>query len=40
MSHERLIHDESEEYKDLCDLNLLGLWCANGNEWTLAIRQV
>jgi hypothetical protein len=39
MSHERLSHDESEEYKELYDLNLLGLWCATGNEGTLAIRQ-
>jgi hypothetical protein len=39
MSYKRLSDDKTEQNKTLGDLNLLGLWCATGNEWTSIIRR-
>lgn len=39
MLHNRLSDDETRGDKTLCDLNLLGLGCASGSEWTSTIRE-
>jgi hypothetical protein len=39
MSHERLSDDDTQEHKALCDPDLLGLWCATGNDWTSIISK-
>lgn len=39
MSQERLSYDKTKEYRSLSDLNLLGLLCATGSEWTSTISK-
>ncbi|HEY9672454.1 MAG TPA: hypothetical protein V6D11_13480 [Waterburya sp.] len=39
MSHQKLSDDANNDEQNLYDLNLLGLWCATGNEWTSLITK-
>jgi hypothetical protein len=39
MSNERLSYDKTLDYTALSDLNLLGLLCATGREWTSTISK-
>lgn len=39
MSHQKLSGDANNDDQNLYDLNLLGLWCTTGNEWTSLIAK-
>ncbi|MEW6496385.1 MAG: hypothetical protein AB1589_28255 [Cyanobacteriota bacterium] len=39
MSHGKSSYDDTQDYTDLFDLNLLGFLCGTGREWTLTISK-
>ena len=39
MSHQTMSDDANNNDQNLYDLNLLGLWCTTGKEWTVLIAK-